>query len=103
MTLSDSDGTIYDSEGIDGAKLSFVMDLKNNKRGRIKEYIGKYKNAEYLEGKRPWEIECQVALPCATQNEISGDDAKTLVKNDCYCVCEGANMPTQPPGVRSFP
>ena len=80
VTLSDSDGTIYDPDGISNAKLAFVMDLKNNKRGRIKEYASKYKNAEYLEGKRPWEIECQVALPCATQNEISGEDAKTLSK-----------------------
>jgi glutamate dehydrogenase (NADP+) len=102
VTLSDSDGTIYDKEGIDGAKLAFVMDLKNKRRGRIKEYAGKYKSAEYLEGKRPWEIECQVALPCATQNELSGNDAKTLVKNDCYCVCEGANMPTEPDGVKVF-
>jgi glutamate dehydrogenase (NADP+) len=102
VTLSDSDGTIYDSDGISGAKLAFIMDLKNNRRGRIKEYTNEYKNAEYLEGKRPWEIECQVALPCATQNEISGDDAKTLVKNDCYCVCEGANMPTEPDGTKVF-
>jgi glutamate dehydrogenase (NADP+) len=102
VTLSDSDGTIYDPEGISGAKLSFVMDLKNNKRGRIKEYATKYKSAEYLEGKRPWEIECQVAMPCATQNEISGEDAKTLVKNDCYCVSEGANMPTQTQGIKVF-
>ncbi|MCW4004750.1 MAG: NADP-specific glutamate dehydrogenase [Candidatus Bathyarchaeota archaeon] len=102
VTLSDSDGTIYDPDGISGAKLAFVMDLKNNKRGRIKEYISKYKSADYLEGKKPWEIECDVALPCATQNEISGEDAKTLIKNDCYCICEGANMPTQPQGVRVF-
>jgi glutamate dehydrogenase (NADP+) len=102
VTLSDSDGTIYDKDGISGEKLSFVMDLKNNKRGRIKEYASRYKSAEYLEGKRPWEIECQVALPCATQNEISGEDAKTLVKNDCYCVCEGANMPTDPQGIKVF-
>ena len=102
VTLSDSDGTIYDSDGINGSKLAFVMDLKNNKRGRIKEYTAKYKNAEYLEGKRPWEVECQVALPCATQNEICGDDAKTLVKNKCYCIAEGANMPTQPDGVKVF-
>ncbi len=102
VTMSDSDGTIYDQDGIDNSKLAFVMDLKNSRRGRIKEYAGKYKSAEYLEGKRPWEIECQVALPCATQNEISGDDAATLVKNDCYCVCEGANMPTEPEGVRVF-
>jgi len=102
VTLSDSDGTIYDDEGIDLGKLGYVMDLKNNKRGRIKEYVNKYKNAEYLEGKRPWEVECQVALPCATQNEISGDDAKNLVNNDCFCIAEGANMPTQPAGVEVF-
>jgi len=102
VTLSDSDGTIYDDEGIDGSKLAFVMDLKNNRRGRIKEYAKEYKNAEYLEGKRPWEIECQVALPCATQNEISGQEANTLINNDCYCVCEGANMPTAPEGVKVF-
>jgi glutamate dehydrogenase (NADP+) len=102
VTLSDSDGTVYDPDGISGAKLAFVMDLKNNKRGRIKEYTSKYKSAEYLEGKKPWEIECDVALPCATQNEISGEDAKTLIKNDCYCICEGANMPTEPQGVRVF-
>lgn len=102
VTLSDSDGTIYDKDGINGAKLSFVMDLKNNKRGRIREYAEKYKSAEYLEGKRPWEIECQVALPCATQNEISGEDAKTLVKNDCCCICDGANMPIQPQGIEVF-
>lgn len=102
VTLSDSDGTIYDPEGISGGKLAFVMDLKNNKRGRIKEYVAKYKNAEYLEGKRPWDIECDVALPCATQNEICGEAAKALVKNDCMCVCEGANMPTEPQGVKLF-
>jgi glutamate dehydrogenase (NADP+) len=102
VTLSDSDGTIYDDEGIDLGKLGYVMDLKNNKRGRIKEYVNKYKNAEYLEGKRPWEVECQVALPCATQNEINGDDAKNLVNNDCFCIAEGANMPTQPAGVEVF-
>ncbi len=102
VTLSDSDGTIYDDEGIDGSKLAFVMDLKNNRRGRIAEYVNRYKNAEYLEGKRPWGIECQVALPCATQNEISGEDARILVNNDCYCICEGANMPTEPEGVKVF-
>jgi glutamate dehydrogenase (NADP+) len=102
VTLSDSNGTIYDSEGIDNSKLAYVMDLKNNRRGRIKEYANEYKNAEYLEGKRPWGIECQVALPCATQNEISGEDAKTLVNNGCYCISEGANMPTEPEGVKIF-
>lgn len=102
VTLSDSDGTIHDDDGITGSKLSFVMDLKNNRRGRIKEYASKYTNTEYLEDERPWEIECEVALPCATQNEISGEDAETLVENDCYCICEGANMPTQPQGVKVF-
>jgi glutamate dehydrogenase (NADP+) len=102
VTLSDSDGTIYDSEGISGSKLAYVMDLKNNKRGRIKEYATKYKNAQYLEGKRPWEVECQVVLPCATQNEISADEAKCLIKNGCLCVSEGANMPTESNGVKLF-
>ncbi len=102
VTLSDSNGTIYDSDGIDKSKLAYVMDLKNNKRGRIKDYASKYKNAEYLEGKRPWEVECQVALPCATQNEISENDAKALMKNDCLCVAEGANMPTEPKGIKVF-
>jgi glutamate dehydrogenase (NADP+) len=78
------------------------MDLKNNKRGRISEYAKKYKNVEFLAGKRPWGIKCDVAFPSATQNEISGDDAETLVNNGCICVCEGANMPTTPEGVEVF-
>jgi glutamate dehydrogenase (NADP+) len=102
VTLSDSDGTIYDKDGITDAKLAYVMDLKNNKRGRISEYAKKYKGAEYMVGKRPWGIKCDVAFPCATQNEISGDDAKTLVKNGCICVSEGANMPTTPEGIAVF-
>jgi glutamate dehydrogenase (NADP+) len=102
VTLSDSNGTIYDSEGINCSKLAYVMNLKNVRRGRIREYANEYKNAEYFEGKRPWGIECQVALPCATQNEISGEDANTLVKNGCYCIGEGANMPTEPEGVKVF-
>ncbi len=77
------------------------MELKNVKRGRIKEYADKF-NCEYLEGKRPWFVKCDVALPCATQNEVSGEDAKTLVKNGCICVSEGANMPTTPEGVEVF-
>jgi glutamate dehydrogenase (NADP+) len=102
VTLSDSDGTIYDKDGIDETKLAYVMDLKNNKRGRISEYAKKYKNVEFLAGKRPWGIKCDVAFPSATQNEISGDDAETLVNNGCICVCEGANMPTTPEGVEVF-
>jgi glutamate dehydrogenase/leucine dehydrogenase len=95
VTLSDSSGTIYDPEGINAEKLDFVMNLKNVKRGRIKEYTEKYK-AEYWEGERPWKAKCEVALPCATQNEISESDAQTLVKNGCYCISEGANMPSEP-------
>ena len=102
VTLSDSDGTIYDREGIDNSKLAYVMDLKNNHRGRIKEYANKYTGAEYFEGKRPWGVACQVALPCATQNEISEEDAKTLINNGCYCISEGANMPTEPEGIKVF-
>jgi glutamate dehydrogenase (NADP+) len=102
VTLSDSDGSIYDKEGITDAKLAYVIDLKNNTRGRISEYAKKYKSAEYMPGKRPWGIKCDVAFPSATQNEISGDDAKTLVKNGCICISEGANMPTTPEGIEVF-
>ena len=98
VTLSDSSGTIYDSNGIDDDKLKFIMDLKNNKRGRIKEYADKY-NVEYFEGIRPWNIKCDIAIPSATQNEINKDDANNLVKNNCKCVVEGANMPTDPEAV----
>ncbi len=101
ITLSDSDGTIYDPKGIDAEKLAFVMDLKNVKRGRIQEYAQKYK-CDFLEGKRPWNIPCQIALPCATQNEIVIEDAQTLVKNGCLCVAEGANMPSTIEAVNVF-
>ncbi|MCX6243661.1 MAG: NADP-specific glutamate dehydrogenase [Bacteroidetes bacterium] len=94
VTLSDSEGYIYDPKGIDAAKLAFVLNLKNVKRGRIKEYCDKYSEATYVPGKRPWEVKCDIALPSATQNEIDAEDAKTLVKNGCYCVSEGANMPS---------
>ena len=99
VTLSDSSGTIYDPAGIDAEKLAYVMDLKNNTRGRIKEYAEKYKGVEYIDGARPWGVKCDVALPCATQNEISGDEAKTLTSNGCYCVAEGANMPSEPDAI----
>jgi len=102
VTLSDSDGTIYDKDGIDEEKLAYVMDLKNNTRGRISEYAKKYKSAQYMAGERPWGIKCDVALPCATQNELSGEDAKALVKNGCICVAEGANMPSEPAAVKVF-
>jgi glutamate dehydrogenase (NADP+) len=101
VTLSDSDGFIYDPKGIDKEKLNFAMELKNVKRGRIKEYAEKY-GVEYFEGKRPWMIKCDIAMPNATQNEITEDDAKTLVKNGCYCVSEGANMPSTPEAVEVF-
>ena len=101
ITLSDSAGTIYDKNGIDTEKLEYVKDLKNNKRGRIKEYTEKFE-AEYLEGKRPWGNNCDVALPCATQNEINLNDAKTLIQNECMCVAEGANMPTETDAVHEF-
>jgi glutamate dehydrogenase (NADP+) len=102
ITLSDSDGVIHDKDGIDGEKLAWVMDLKNNRRGRIKEYVAKFPRAEYLEGKIPWQIPAQCAFPSATQNEINGEDAKTLLKNGCYLIGEGANMPTTPEGVEHF-
>jgi len=101
VTLSDSTGFIYDPAGIDDEKLEYVMWLKNVKRGRIKEYADKY-GCEYVEGQRPWGVKCDVALPCATQNEISEEEAKTLVANGCICVSEGANMPTVPEGVIVF-
>jgi len=101
VTLSDSSGTIYDPNGIDDEKLDFVIDLKNNRRGRIKEYADKY-NIEYFEGKRPWHIQCDIAIPSATQNEINLDDANELIKNNCKCVVEGANMPTEPNAVEAL-
>jgi len=93
VTMSDSDGTVYDEKGFNKEKLAFIMELKNVKRGRIKEYADKF-GAKYLPGKKPWGIKCDVALPCATQNEIDGDEAKLLIKNGCMCVAEGANMPS---------
>jgi glutamate dehydrogenase/leucine dehydrogenase len=101
VTLSDSSGFIYDPAGIDAEKLAYVMELKNVKRGRIKDYAEKY-GCEYYEGKKPWGIKCDVALPCATQNEISLEDAKTLLANGCYCISEGANMPSVPEAVELF-
>ena len=101
VSLSDSGGTIYDKDGIDAEKLAWAMQLKNVKRGRIKEYAEHFK-CEYLEGQRPWSIPCDCAFPSATQNEISGEDAKTLLKNGCQVVSEGANMPSTPAAVDAF-
>jgi glutamate dehydrogenase (NADP+) len=101
VTLSDSSGYIYDKAGIDDEKLAFVMELKNVRRGRIKEYAEKFK-CEYHEGRGVWNIPVEVALPCATQNELDGNDAKTLLDNGCYVVSEGANMPSTPEAVELF-
>ena len=101
VTLSDSSGSIHDENGIDADKLAWVMDLKNNRRGRIKEYADEF-GATYLESQRPWSVSCDIALPCATQNEINGDNAKTMISNGCKVVSEGANMPTDPDAVNIF-
>jgi len=101
ISLSDSNGTIYDPDGIDDEKLAFVLNLKNVRRGRIKEYAEKF-GVEYLEGKRPWGIDCDCAFPSATQNEIDSEDAKTLLKNGCILVAEGANMPSTPEAIDQY-
>lgn len=102
VTLSDSSGYIYDVDGIDAEKLAHVMEIKNERRERISEYTKKYPNAKFVEGKRPWEVKCDVALPCATQNELDGEEAKMLVSNGCIAVAEGANMPSTPEAVTEF-
>ena len=96
VTMSDSSGYIFDKDGIDDEKLAWIMDLKNNQRGRIKEYAAKFSGSKYHEGKRPWGEKCDIALPCATQNELEEKGAKSLVKNGCMAISEGANMPTSP-------
>jgi glutamate dehydrogenase/leucine dehydrogenase len=101
VTSSDSSGCIYDPNGIDAEKLGFIMELKNIKRGRIKDYASKF-GVEYFEGKRPWFIKCDIAMPNATQNEISGEEAKLLVSNGCKCIAEGANMPSTIEAVEVF-
>lgn len=102
VTLSDSDGFIYDAEGLTEDKMQYVFELKNVRRGRIREYAEKYPEAVYYHGERPWKIACDIALPCATQNEIGEDDAEALVKGGCFCVVEGANMPTRPEAIAVF-
>lgn len=101
VTLSDSAGTIYDPDGIDDEKLAYVMELKNVRRGRIREYADKYK-VEYRDGQRPWDIKCDCAFPSATQNEIDGNDARVLLKNGCYLISEGANMPSTPQAIEQY-
>jgi glutamate dehydrogenase (NADP+) len=102
VTMSDSNGYIYDADGITIEKLAFVMELKNVMRGRIAEYVDEYPDAKYYENERPWGVKCDIALPCATQNELNGEDAKKLVSNGCICVAEGANMPSTPKAINVF-
>ena len=102
VSLSDSSGYIHDADGIDAEKLAFVMELKNVKRGRIKEYVDKYPSAKYVAGETPWSEKCDVALPCATQNELNGNDAKMLLANGCFVISEGANMPSDLDAVHEF-
>ena len=102
VTLSDSNGFIYDPDGIDQSKIEYVKRLKNVIRGRIKEYVKEYPNAKYFPDERPWSIPCDIAMPCATQNEVNEEEARMLVKNGCYCVTEGANMPCVPEAIAVF-
>ena len=102
LTMSDSSGYVFDRDGINEEKLNYIMDIKNNKRGRISDYIKKYPKAEFKKNKNPWEVKCEIALPSATQNELNGDDAKLLVKNGCICVAEGANMPCNSDAIKTF-
>jgi len=102
VTASDSSGYIYDADGIDTERLAHIMQIKNVDFSRISEYVKKYPNAKFVEGKRPWEVKCDVALPCATQNELNDEEAKTLVANGCICVAEGANMPSTPEAIEVF-
>ncbi|MFI3288754.1 MAG: NADP-specific glutamate dehydrogenase [Rikenellaceae bacterium] len=102
VTLSDSSGYIYDAEGIDADKLAYVMELKNVKRGRISEYVNEYPSAQFFAGERPWGVKCDIALPCATQNEVDGDEAAKLISNGCICVAEGANMPSTPEAIAVY-
>jgi glutamate dehydrogenase (NADP+) len=102
VTLSDSEGYIYDEAGINAEKLAWVMDLKNNRRGRISEYAKQFPGSTFVAGKRPWEVKADIALPCATQNELNGDEAKALIANGVKCVAEGANMPSTPEAIAAF-
>jgi glutamate dehydrogenase (NADP+) len=102
LTLSDSSGYIFDSEGLDTEKLAHIMELKNIKRARISSYLDKYPKAKFIAGKTPWEVPCEIALPCATQNELNEKDAIKLIKNGCICVGEGANMPSTPEAIHQF-
>lgn len=102
LTMSDSSGYIYDADGIDADKLAHIMEIKNVKRGRISDYLDKYSSATFHNGERPWSINCDIALPCATQNELNGDEAKQLINNNVIAVAEGANMPTTPEAIEAL-
>ncbi|MCL4117480.1 UNVERIFIED_CONTAM: hypothetical protein GTU68_062952 [Idotea baltica] len=102
VTMSDSSGYIHDADGINAEKLAFIMELKNVKRGRIHEYTEKYSSATFHKGERPWSVSCDIALPCATQNELNDDEAQTLISNNVQAVAEGANMPTTPEAIEAF-
>lgn len=102
LTMSDSTGYIYDAEGIDAEKLAYIQEIKNVNYGRISDYLNKYPNAKFVAGKRPWEVKADIALPCATQNELNEEEAKALIANGCMCVSEGANMPSTPEAVTVF-
>ena len=102
VTLSDSAGYIYDADGITAEKLAFVMEIKNVNRGRISEYVAKYPTAKFVADKRPWEVKCDIALPCATQNELNGEEANALIANGVICIAEGANMPSTPEAIHAF-
>jgi glutamate dehydrogenase (NADP+) len=102
LTVSDSSGYIVDEEGIDEEKLAYIMELKNEKRGRVNQYVDRYPNAKFFKGERPWSVKCDVALPCATQNELNGEEALKLIENGLMAVSEGANMPSTPEAVHAF-
>jgi glutamate dehydrogenase (NADP+) len=102
VTMSDSGGYIYDAEGIDTEKLAYIQEIKNVNYGRISDYLNKYPSAKYVAGKRPWEVKADIALPCATQNELNKEEAEMLIANGCMCVSEGANMPCIPEAVTVF-
>ena len=102
LTLSDSSGFIHDPDGIDQEKLNHIMELKNIKRERIDKYIEKYTSASFHKGEKPWGVACDIVMPCATQNELDENDAKTLIANGCYCISEGANMPSTPEAISHF-
>jgi len=102
VTISGPDGYVYDSEGISGEKINYMLELRGSNQDIVKPYTYEFPNAQFIQGKRPWEVKCDIALPCATQNELGKEDALTLVKNGCMCVCEGANMPTTPEAIEIF-